>query len=203
MLEAIASDPQNADAFCELALCRLNIEGKKKCALDPIERAIGLEPSAHHLAVKALVLNALDKEQQAIKFADQAIALDPDEPFHFYVKAAALAGQSRWQASETECRNALALDPDDGLVKNLLAIVLRMQGKKWETEVAVGQLLAEDPEDAWGACERWLGSLEQLGPQEGGGTLPRVAAARPPETSRRAAVYWNRSKRARRSTAPT
>ena len=149
LLEAISSDPQDADAFCELALCRLNLEGKEKSALDPIDRAIALEPGAHQFAVKALILNALDKHQQALKVADQAIALDPDEPFHFYVKAAALAGQSRWQAAEAECRRALALDADDSHAKNLLAIVLRMQGKKWETEVAVGQLLAEDPEDAW------------------------------------------------------
>ena len=57
LLEAIASDPEDARAFCELALCRLNLEGKKKSALDPIDRAIGLEPSAHHFAVKALILN--------------------------------------------------------------------------------------------------------------------------------------------------
>jgi Flp pilus assembly protein TadD len=149
LLEAISDSAEDADAFCELALCRLHLAGKEKSAIDPIDRALELEPTAYHFAVKALVLNALDKEQQAIKFADKAISLDPHEPFHFYVKAAALAGQSRWAASETECRQALALDPDDNLAKNLLAIVLRMQGKRWETEIAVGQLLEEDPEDAW------------------------------------------------------
>jgi len=149
LLESIASNPEGADAFCALALCRLNLKGKEKSALDPIDRALALEPNAHHFAVKAVVLNSLNREQQALKFADQAIALDPEEPFHFYVKAAALAGLSRWAASEAECRRSLALDADYGLAKNLLAITLRMQGKQWETEVAVDQLLAEDPEDAW------------------------------------------------------
>ena len=146
---AIADDPEDASAFCELAMCRLNLAGREKSALDPIGRAISLDPSAFHFAVKALVLNALDKHGKAIEFADRAIALDPSEPFNCYVKAAALAGQNRWAASEVECRRSLALDPDDNLTKNLLAIVLRMQGKQWETEVAVGQLLEEDPEDAW------------------------------------------------------
>ncbi len=149
LLEAITANPENAAAFCELAQCRLSIDGKKKSALDAIDRAISLAPTAYYFAVKSMVLNALDRWNPAIEFADKAIGLDPHEPFHFYVKAAALAGQSRWASSEVECREALALDPDHGLAKNLLAIVLRMQGKKWETEVAVGQLLQEDPEDAW------------------------------------------------------
>ena len=149
LLEAISSDAENADAFCELALCRLNIEDKKKSALDAIDRALSLEPEAYYFAVRAMVLNALDRQSQALKDADKAIALDPDESFHFYVKAAALAGMSRWAAAESECRAALVLDPDDNAAKNLLAIVLRMQGKQWETEVAVDNLLSEDPEDAW------------------------------------------------------
>lgn len=149
LAEMISADPENAAAYCELALCRLNLEGKKRSALDPIDRAISLVPTAHYFAVKSMVLNALERQNQAIECADKAIGLDPHDPFHFYVKAAALAGQSRWAAAEVECRQALALDPDDNLAKNLLAIVLRMQGKKWETEVAVGQLLQDDPEDAW------------------------------------------------------
>ncbi|MFT4547800.1 MAG: Tfp pilus assembly protein PilF [Verrucomicrobiales bacterium] len=149
LIEAIASNPTDPDAFCELALCQLCIPEKKKSSLDSIDRALALEPTAEFFAVKAMVLNALDREQQALTFADKAIALDPDESFHFYVKAAALAGLSRWAAAEAECRMALTLDADDKAAKNLLAIVLRMQGKKWETEVAVDQLLSENPEDAW------------------------------------------------------
>lgn len=160
--QAIAAEPDSDAAYAELALCQLEQEGRKKDALDNIDRAIRIEPEAdYYHALRSLILSRLHRGREALTAADTAVAIDPDSGFNYAVKAQALAEQLRWAEAEEYCRKALAQDSDNSFAANLLASVLRMQGKQVESEFAASRLLADDPEDAfahfnagWAALQR-------------------------------------------------
>lgn len=148
--QAIAAEPDDALPYAELAECLLHQEGRKKEALDVIERSIQLEPEFDFLhARRSLILSRLNRDKQALESADAAIALGPENSLNFAVKAQALAGLQRWGDAEELCRKALALDADNGFATNLLANVLRLQGKQGESQIASEKLLADDPEDPY------------------------------------------------------
>lgn len=148
--EHLAGEPNDDYAHCRLALCLLEMEGRKKDALDEIDRAIALEPEHdYYHAVRSIILSNLNRGKDAIEAAETSIEQNPEASFNFTAKAGALADLSRWADAETELHKALVLDADNNFAKNLLANVLRNQGKQVDSEIAIEQLLADDPESAY------------------------------------------------------
>ena len=146
--QAIADNPEHDYAYFELALCQMDMEGRRQDALETIDRAIALEPefSIYH-ATRALVLTVLDRGKDALVCAEHAIQLDPDSAFARTAKARAYLVQEQWAKAEATAREALTLDSDDSSAGNILAMALRLQGKLEENESAVAQLLSDAPED--------------------------------------------------------
>ena len=144
----LAQDPDNAEAFAELTITLLDMDGRKKEALEAINSAIALEADdPEYLAMKSVVLSALDREKEALIVADDALRFSPG-PFQWYAKAVAHAGLRQWSAAETACNRALEIDSDYDSVLNLKNNVLRMQGRLEEasrnTEVQLSRN-AENP----------------------------------------------------------
>ena len=162
LIEAIARDPESAEAHCELALVRIEIPGQRKLALESIDEALRIEAdSPRVIALKAFILTRLDRDKEALEFADRSIGLDPSDDFAWTVRAWALGGKNRWAEAEESCRKALELDADNGMAANYLAVVLRAQGKLEESGMQVEALLernAEDPHalatNGWSALQR-------------------------------------------------
>jgi len=135
LMECLGGDPENAEAHAELALTRLEVKGQRKLALESIDEALRIHADEpFYLALKGFILSRLDRDKDAVKLADQAIALDPALPFAWTVKTSGLIGQSKWAEAEDACKEALALDADDSSASNQLAIILRAQGKLGESE---------------------------------------------------------------------
>ena len=160
--KAVAVDPEDDNAFFELAICQISMEGRRKDALYSIGQAISLDPevSEYH-SVRSISLSMLDRRKDAMEEADEAIRLSPDSPLAFRAKARACMVAQDWGEAEKHVRTALSLDPDDSDAGNLLASVLRLQGKMDENADAVGKLLRENPEDpfahynaGWAALQR-------------------------------------------------
>ncbi len=148
--EHLAAEPNDDYAHCRLALCLLEMEGRKKDSLEEINRAIALEPEHdYYHAVRSIILSDLNRGKDALEAAETSIEQNPEASFNFTAKAGALADLSRWADAETELHKALVLDADNNFAKNLLANVLRNQGRQVESEIAVEQLLADDPESAY------------------------------------------------------
>lgn len=149
LLTYLASNPDDAEAHCELALTRMSMEKRDKDALESIETAIGLHPdSAWMQAVRSFVLSNLEKYDKAFKAANEAIAVDPMCELAWVAKARSLGGKEKWKDAEAAVRKALELDPDDAQANNLLSLYLRVQGKTEEathfTDIQLSQN-AEDP----------------------------------------------------------
>ncbi|MEX2579441.1 MAG: tetratricopeptide repeat protein [Verrucomicrobiales bacterium] len=145
----LSREPENDFVHGRLALCQLSQEGKKREALDSIEKAIRLRPedSFYH-AIRSLILSDLRRGKEALAAADRAVGLDPENAFALVSKAAAYCSMDRWSDAEEWSRKALAADSDHAMAANMLTHSLRMQGRKDEHAAAVEQVLAADPEDS-------------------------------------------------------
>ena len=161
--EALAGDPENAEAHLQLALCLDEIEGQRKEALAAVDRAIAIEPEepVFHI-VRSSILAQLHKGSAALEAANAALALAPDSPQSYVAVARAELARERWADSETAARAALALDGDDESAQGILAVALRMQGKSEEDEIAVGRLLSENPEDEYAHLNAGYSALRRF-----------------------------------------
>jgi tetratricopeptide (TPR) repeat protein len=146
---AIAAQPDQAEGYYELAFCYCNWPKHEKKALQTIDRAIALEPGrAAFFALRAWILGNLDKNQEALKTAAQALELNPFDLLAHNAKARAYIDLSEWAAAESAARQALALDTDNETSGNILAIALRQQGRLQESQAVTASMLAHAPDDA-------------------------------------------------------
>ena len=160
--DAVSADPENAAGYAELAFCQIQMEGKRREALQTIDRAIQLDPNVSDFyALKAMALAVLDRGKDALPFADQAIGLDPENGWAHTTKARAYLSLQQWSNAEASARQALTLDPDDGDAGNILATSLRLQGKLDENTDAVEKLLSDDPDDAFAHCNAGWAALQR------------------------------------------
>jgi tetratricopeptide (TPR) repeat protein len=146
---AVAAQPDNANGYYELAFCYCNWPKHEKQALQTIDRAIALEPTrADFFALRAWILGNLDKHQESLRTANQALEMNPYEILALNAKGRAFIGLSEWTQAEATARHTLSLDTDNDGAGNILAIALRMQGRVKESQAVTATMLAQAPEDA-------------------------------------------------------
>ncbi len=144
----LTNEPDDPQAYVELAFNHLEMPGKRSMAVDYILKAIGILPDVGHLhALHARTLNQLDRHKEALAAAERAIALDPENDFCWVSKGESLLGLSEWKAAEAALDQALQLDPDDTIASNLRSIALRMQNRLDESYDETARRLARDPEN--------------------------------------------------------
>ena len=124
----LAQDPENAFVHFQIALTYSAMpEGDGK-ALEAINGALGIEPTdPDYLSTKALILVDLDRDKEALKVADEALAFDPDS-YQWYARASALSGLRKWKDAKEACDKALEIDPDYNSALNLKNVLSRVQG---------------------------------------------------------------------------
>ena len=118
------------------------------------------DPQAH--AFLALCLTRRDKDEEALREADEATRLGPDYPFAHYVRGNALRALDRPKEADAAAREAIRLDPADADYYALLASI-ELDRRRWtEALAAADQGLALDPEHA-GCMNLRAMALVQLG----------------------------------------
>jgi tetratricopeptide (TPR) repeat protein len=146
---AIAAQPDNASGYYELAFCYCNWGERNKQALQAIDRAIALEPtSAAFFALRAWILGNLDKHQESLLAAAEALEKNPYDILALNAKARTYIDLHEWTEAEAASREALAIDTDNEVAGNILAIALRQQGRLQESEALTASMLAQTPDDA-------------------------------------------------------
>lgn len=146
--QAVAADPNDAQALALLATCEYRIDGEEATALTTIERALALEPlQPHYHALRAWILLALKRPRPALAGAAEALRLDPACDLALTATAAAHLQLENWSEAEQAARRALEIDPDDTDAANLLGEALRVQGRREEIDAHIGVRLARDPLD--------------------------------------------------------
>ena len=148
--DALSRDPDNAVALSHLAACQMQLPPQQSQALKTIDRAIALEPEdPAHYELKAFILCALSRPQDALHAATEALALDPNSSIAWSASAQACLQLEHWNEAEQAARNALAHDADSTAAANQLVQALMMQNKMDEHAGEMASLLARDPENAF------------------------------------------------------
>jgi tetratricopeptide (TPR) repeat protein len=159
--KAIEADPQKAEAYAELALS-LNDWGRHETrALQAIDRAIALEPGAARLhGLKGWILVCQRKFREALRVANQAVALDPVCITALNAQANAHTKLGQWKQAQASARRILEQNPNDGPALNLLAQALRLDGRGRESREVVARILSLLPNNAFGQMNAGYAALE-------------------------------------------
>ncbi len=96
---------------------------------------------------KAWALNAEAKFQEADRMADQAIALDPDNPDALAMRGWARAGLGRYQEALAALDSSIANNPDNAIVWSNKGFSLYNLGRCEEAVQAFDRALERDPYD--------------------------------------------------------
>lgn len=145
--QALAANPENAEAHFGLARCLAQDSRRPHKALEEIECALALEPnwSGYH-AFRALLLSELGRRKRARQAIQGALELAPYDAYVWYCSALIEQAASRWKEMEQAARQAMELAPDDPDHANLLAEALRHQHRDAEANSLLHQSLGRDPE---------------------------------------------------------
>ncbi|MGC4013538.1 MAG: tetratricopeptide repeat protein [Luteolibacter sp.] len=150
LVQHLSAQPDDPDAYVELALNRKNMPGQMEAALADITICCGLLPEeGYPLAIRSDILTRLDRCHEALAAANAAIALAPGEEPGWIAKSLAEAGLDDWPASERSAREVLSIDPGNPSGSNLLAQALRFQNRFQESLAESRRRLELDPESAY------------------------------------------------------
>ena len=148
---AIQAEAELPQPYLEMALALSELPGKRKEALQAVDRAVSLAPeSDHFLGYKAYLLSRFGRHKEALDFAQRALSLSPLSHIGLLAQANAYTKLGQWTKAEESARRMLELDAEDTAALNLLAQSLRLQKRFREGSEVLHQILARVPEDAFG-----------------------------------------------------
>lgn len=148
-LEMLQADPDSAEdpeAHVVIALAHLGLEQPKE-ALASGQTAIGMDPD---LAMASYVIaesyNEMDRNRDYLKWARQAAALDPSDPWMRRSLANALVVNQRLAEAREQAQEGLRLAPGREFTWSMLARV-ELANENWDdAEKAARAALGIDPE---------------------------------------------------------
>ncbi len=158
-------------------------QGRYDLAEREFRRSLGESPDfAMSHALLALCLSHVDRDEDALREADEAIRIEPDRAYCHYVRGQVLCGLGRLKEAEASLREAIALDPDDARSFGVLAHV-HMSSRRWNDALETAeQGLAIDPENSLCTNVRAM-ALTQLGRKEEASLALGSALADDPENA--------------------
>lgn len=145
---ALASDPEDPNAFAQLALA-LHGMNQKHQALDAARESVRLAPGhpfTHYVLGFMFLING--KLIDAERAAKQAIQIDPNNAEYFRLLAMIRAEDGDHSGALNLVEHGLSLDPEDSACLNLRSQLLIKLGRRAEARETSGAALASAPEDA-------------------------------------------------------
>jgi tetratricopeptide (TPR) repeat protein len=154
--QALASDPEDANAHALLALGLAHVEQARE-AVEAGRRAVALDPElsfAHYAHGWALL--EYDDSKGAERAARAALRLQPGADEHALL-AQVHSRQRRWKEALDIAERGLALEPEHQSCANFRALALTNLGQTAAATGAVHLALASDPDDAYSHANRgWI-----------------------------------------------
>jgi Flp pilus assembly protein TadD len=145
---AIASDPQNLEALGLLASAEVNA-GDYEAALEAAERGLAVAPEAewpHRLA--SVALRHLERTEQSIRHAREAVRLSPDGWQAHVTLAWSLADNSNLPAAREAAQRAVELAPDRAETHITAGVLAARAKRRPEAEASFRQALSIDPQNS-------------------------------------------------------
>jgi len=158
---AIGEQPDNAEAYYQLAFTYCNWTGHSKKALEVIDRAISLDPSrADFFALRSWVLGNLNKHKEALQVAEHGLGMNPHDLLALNSRTRAYGLIANWSKSEESALQTLSFYPRNELAANFLAQALRQQGRMEESHAVTARLLAQVPDNPMAQCNAGWSALQ-------------------------------------------
>jgi tetratricopeptide (TPR) repeat protein len=159
--EALAINPQMAEALALLALCKSELNQHPE-ALTLIQQAISQQPdNDYYLYLHALFSLRKEDIKSALSFINNAIAYNPYHADYFGLLASIQLHQKDWKLALESADKGLAIDPDNLTCLNVRSTALFKLDKKEEAFGTIQEALNQDPENdfthanmGWGLLER-------------------------------------------------
>jgi tetratricopeptide (TPR) repeat protein len=133
---AIAMDPGNWTAYTQLGAAYYKMPGKAAMAIDPLLKAIALQPpGTEPYKILASVYVDAGLQQQAIDLLNRAAAIDHDDAFVFNNLSVLYQASNRLPEAVAMARRASALKPGYAVPHYNLGIIYLKQGRRqsaWE-----------------------------------------------------------------------
>ena len=131
--EALAADPEIAEAYILIARLQLMPGGDVKQARSMLERALTLKNVDPPTRANALLMHSAfrTKPEDRLKDLDEAVQLDPGNPQPLRLRAATKLGLDKPADAVADFDAALQLEPDHAATHEARGLALAAQ-KKWD-----------------------------------------------------------------------
>jgi len=137
---------------------RLMGQGQNEPALAAVRKEIAATPTdLRPRILEVRLLLGLKRNQEALKSAEAALGLAPDNPDLIYQRGAVQMGLNNVAAAEQDLRHAIRIEPRHTAAMNDLAVLLISQKKTAEAKTLLEQVLKLNPQDQMAAA-----NLQQL-----------------------------------------
>ena len=163
--EAIQAEPEQPQAYLELALAQSEIPGQRKESLRSIDRAVALDPlCGRFLGFKAYLISHFGQHKKALGIAGDALKLDPLCYITLLAHANAYTKLGNWRQAEAFSRRILEIHPEDPSALNLLSQALRLLERREESKAVLARILARVPNDPFAQTNAGYEALKVYDP---------------------------------------
>lgn len=147
--QALAQNPNAAEAHALLALCMVHNRDQWHDATREAEQAIHLAPdlALSHYALAA-VLDKRNQLPEALESAEEAIRLDPYSAHHYSLTASVHAQLSQWQNALDVASMGMEVDPDDEGCAAMRSLALERLGRPNDAAREANAAVARNPDSA-------------------------------------------------------
>jgi Flp pilus assembly protein TadD len=132
---------------------RLMTSGQPEKALELARREIAASPNDQRpRALEVRLLLTLQRNQEALKSAEAALSLEPNNPNLIYQRGAAYLAIRNFNGAEDDFRRTLAIAPQHIAAMNDLAVLLIQRNRKPEAQQLLERVLQLSPQDPTAAA---------------------------------------------------
>jgi tetratricopeptide (TPR) repeat protein len=132
---------------------RLMSQGQNEPALAAVRREIAATPAdLRPRMLEVRILLTLKRNPEALRSAEAALGLQPNNPDLLYQRGAVEMGLDNLGAAERDFRRAIELEPRHTAAMNDLAVLLISQKKTAEAKALLEQVLKLNPRDQMAAA---------------------------------------------------
>lgn len=132
---------------------RLMTAGQPEKALELARREISASPTDQRpRALEVRLLLTLQRNQEALKSAEAALSLEPNNPNLIYQRGAAYLAIRNFNGAEDDFRRTLEMAPQHLAAMNDLAVLLIQRNRKPEAQQLLERVLQLNPQDPTAAA---------------------------------------------------
>ena len=162
LTQALASDPQDSDIRCDLALALMNIGQIDQADREAYQAIASTPDHERSYRVRSIILRARGRAEDAVAMAREAVRLEPESPWAHQVLSQGCYAAKRFPEAWVEALKVVELAPESAFSHQCVGQAA-IGMKNWATaERASLEALRLDPND-WAAMNNLGVALHRQG----------------------------------------